>query len=164
MGADLYINSIYDKQTELYESKFHEAVNFRDSLPEGEERDKAQEQVGEYLRLWNEKGYFRDSYNSSSLFWLLGLSWWKHIVPLLDDEGGLPITEAQKLIGTISERMHTHYPESFSDFCSENFPLNAENREKQIQECDEFFKAKAEKLSAMLKQSIELNEPISCSL
>lgn len=35
-----------------------------------------QAKVDEYMDKMDEVGYFRDSYNGSSLFWKLGLSWW----------------------------------------------------------------------------------------
>lgn len=164
MGADLYLNSVYEKQTELYKSKFYAAAELRDSLPEGAERDKAHEQVLEFYALWNEKGYYRDSYNDSSLLNKLGLSWWQDVVPLLDDEGGLPIKEAEKLLIVIGERMQTLYPEQFNRFCADNFPPSTPNRDDEIAAWDKYFKGKFEKLTSMMRLSIELSEPIYCSL
>jgi len=53
------------------------------------DRDKAQHQVERYYAKMYERGYFRDSYNRTSLLWLFGLSWWLHIGLLLEerDEG-----------------------------------------------------------------------------
>ena len=46
MGADLYINSLYEPQRARWARKFDAAVKHRDSLPAGSpERDEAQEQV-----------------------------------------------------------------------------------------------------------------------
>lgn len=164
MGADLYLNSIFDKQAELYRDKFDKVCELRDSLPEGVERDRAQEQVSEFYSLMYEKGYYRDSYNDSSLLNKLGLSWWQDITPLLDEEAGLPTKEAEKLLPIISEAMLNLYPQKFNQFCADNFPSNTPNRDEEIKRWDSYFKGKFEKLTTMLRMSIELDEPIYCSL
>lgn len=54
MGADLY-SKRFDHEAELpYEQKYSE-----------------------------QRGYFRDSYNSTSVMAAMGLSWWKDVVPML---------------------------------------------------------------------------------
>ena len=67
--------------------------------------------------------YFRDSYNSSSLMWSLGISWWKDVIPMLDDESMLSTEKAQDLIKMIedSEIKLTDEQEERSDLDSERY-------------------------------------------
>ena len=91
MGADLYLNSAFKKNRSKYESKFNHWVAKRDTLQKAgqqEAADKAQEQVWKYYDKMNERGYFRDSYNSSNLLWLFELSWWEDVLALFVDEDG----------------------------------------------------------------------------
>ena len=93
MGADLYINKIYQENLEKYEPLFNEAVKKRNAIAENSPaHDVAQKEVTKYYDLMYSKGYFRDSYNGSALFRYLildnaRLSWWKDIVPLQNDNG-----------------------------------------------------------------------------
>src|ERR1035437_4712456 len=51
MGADLYINSLYEPQRARWEQKFEAAVKHRDSLPaDSPERDEAQIEVDHCVR------------------------------------------------------------------------------------------------------------------
>lgn len=98
MGADLYIPAIHDKLYEEYKLEFDAAVMTRDGLQadledkEAEEADEqeivalkkaietAQEDVhNAYESIYDDAGYFRDSYNAASVFWRLGMSWWRDI-------------------------------------------------------------------------------------
>src|SRR6185437_1103411 len=36
--------------------------------------------------LHNSKAYFRDSYNLSNVLWTLGLSWWRDVLPFLNEQ------------------------------------------------------------------------------
>lgn len=36
--------------------------------------------------LHNSKAYFRDSYNMSNVLWTLNLSWWRDVLPVLDEQ------------------------------------------------------------------------------
>ena len=77
MGADLYIDCIYNANHKKYEKKFDEAVVERSKYEsKTKEYDEAHEKVSELYSKMYSKGYFRDSYNDSSLFWMLDLSWW----------------------------------------------------------------------------------------
>lgn len=92
MGADLYIEKIYEPAYQAAAPLFEAACKARDAAIEKLVSDgviaskhaaldhpdiKAlQEKVSECHDAMYAKGYFRDSYNRSSLFWVLGLSWW----------------------------------------------------------------------------------------
>ena len=75
MGADLYINSLYEPQRARWEQKFEAAVKHRDSLPaDSPERDEAQIEVDHCFTQMRSQGYFRDPYNDWDLLWHFGLS------------------------------------------------------------------------------------------
>lgn len=76
MGADLYIEKIHQPLLEKYQPLFDEAVRQRDALPrDSKEAKAAQRKVTRYYDLMYSDGYFRDSYNVTSVLWRLGLSW-----------------------------------------------------------------------------------------
>jgi hypothetical protein len=98
MGADLYINTVYQPQYQQWEPKFHKAAKRRDGLkPETKEHQQAQADVEEAYSKMHERGYFRDPYNNSDLLWKFGLSWWDDVIPMLDAEGNLSPAQAKKL-------------------------------------------------------------------
>jgi hypothetical protein len=105
MGADLYIEPLFSENQSKYKKLFDEAVKARDAFkcpeivalalrneamgiplspemeaakltPEYAKPKELQNKVDEYYEKMYEVGYFRDSYNDSSLFAKLGLSWW----------------------------------------------------------------------------------------
>jgi len=82
MGADLYING-FDKYRAKSEPLFNVAVEERNKLQRGTpEYQEAQRKVEEaYDTVYSSEWYFRDSYNDTSVFWKLGLSWWKDLEP-----------------------------------------------------------------------------------
>lgn len=57
----------------------------------------------------SEPGYFRDSYNYSSLFWNLGLSWWALArdgskVQLIDEDGHISVADAKLIRAVIKTK------------------------------------------------------------
>ena len=119
MGADLYIESISEKQNAKYEPLFKAAVKARNDLanafpqaqpymkdvwrsgptprPPAALREKvkllndAQKEVDKYYKaMQGGGGYFRDSYNSWGLSSLGYFSWWQDVVPMLRHEDGTP--------------------------------------------------------------------------
>jgi hypothetical protein len=74
MGADLYIENIHYPLMRKYEPLFESAVRRRDSSPpKSKEAEAAQRDVTKYYDLMYSEGYFRDSYNATSVLWRLGL-------------------------------------------------------------------------------------------
>src|SRR5512146_3228468 len=98
MGADLYIESISNKQKATYEPLFNAAVRARESNKDESRKDELQAEVSKYYDLMYAEGYFRDSYNITSVLKRLGLSWWKDVGPLLNKKGYLSPTKARKLL------------------------------------------------------------------
>lgn len=119
MGADLYIESISQKQDAKYKPLFNIAVKTRDDIankfpevqpymkdvwgirptprPPAALREKvkllndAQKKVNKYYKAMNDGGgYFRDPYNSWGLSSLGYFSWWQDVSPMLRHEDGTP--------------------------------------------------------------------------
>lgn len=162
MGADIYLRSIFEPVKKKYEPKFNAAVRKRDALPDGPARRKAQEAVSKaYDAMYPDEGYFRDSYNASSLSGLLDFSWWQDIVPMLDKEGNLPISKAKKFIRLLESKPVT------MELVMKRFDEEKGRGGGYTDPPEEWLKhwtEKRERLIAMLKRSIELNEPLDCSL
>jgi hypothetical protein len=149
MGADLYINSIYEPQHAKIEPLFNQAVALRNSLPEGSaERQRAQTQVQEYADQLYAAGYFRDPYNNWDLLWQFGLSWWNDVVPKLDQDDNLAPREATWLLRNLQSR------EQRFEMAIRDLPAKHQ----------EYFRERYEVLRAFLNSAIERNESILCSL
>lgn len=90
MGADLYCNG-FEQHRAACKPGFDRAVRARDAITD---RTSAAYELAAaevdlaYEVLFGPEWYFRDSYNDTSVFWQLGLSWWK-------DLEGLYLPEAQ---------------------------------------------------------------------
>lgn len=157
MGADLYIRSKFRPNNKKYETLFNKWVDVRNSFPQGSEQGaEAQKKVSEYYDKMYSQGYFRDSYNDSSLLWLLDLSWWTDVGDMLDKQGKLSVENTKALLKTVKERK----------------PLLAKNMEKinfadwsePKVEVIEYFGKKYNNFVAFLEEAIRLNEPIDCSI
>lgn len=149
MGADLYIRSLYDEQTKVWQPLFDEAVRRRDKLPTGTpEYEEAQKRVGQCFENMNDVGYFRDPYNGWDMLWRYGLSWWTDIIPLLDKDHRLSVANVEHVLALLDE-----HEDEFEDNMSECPP---EERE--------YFETQAKSLRDFLNQAIELDEPIACIL
>jgi hypothetical protein len=64
VGADLYLNSVFQKHRDTCAPKFNRWVAKRDALHKAgqqETADKAQQQFSKYFEKMYERGYFRDS-------------------------------------------------------------------------------------------------------
>jgi hypothetical protein len=49
--------------------------------------------------------YFRDSYNGYSLLAQLGLSWWRDVLPKLDEHDQLPLSDVRWLLEEVRSRL-----------------------------------------------------------
>lgn len=153
MGADIYLDSVCKPAREAAEPLFHAAVKLRNENTDPAKGDELQAEVTKhYDAMYPEGGYFRDSYNTTSLFGAIGLSWWQLEY---DDNGCLAIDKAKDLLSKIESVDIT--------------PELLENQIKQFRKDTPegvlaYFKGKQEQLCAMLRKSIELNEPLLCSV
>jgi hypothetical protein len=88
MGADLYIPKIRNPEKAVWGPKFDEACALREAAQDDIARAAAQKLVDDaYEHLWGGDGYFRDAYNSTSVLWRLGLSWWNDVEYDAQSEG-----------------------------------------------------------------------------
>ena len=149
MGADLYINTLYQPNYRKWEREFKKAVKVRDGLkPETKEHQQAQAEVEEAFERMHERGYFRDPYNNNDLLWKFGLSWWDDVIPMLDAGGDLSPEQAKKLVGMLDENQ-AKLQESISTMS-----------EKERR----YFVDRYADLLRFLNEAIELDAPIHASL
>lgn len=187
MGADIYLNSIYERQNEKWRPIFEQAVKNRDKFCQryGEmtdpklklQYDKLQAYVNEAYEMMAEAGYFRDSYNDTSLFWMLGLSWAKLSDELLDEDYNLPIEAARRHLAVVETARDRFDPlfaawvererQGKSTARGDAYDLEGNNftgEDNTVADWEAYFREKLDRWIALLKQSIELNEPLHWSV
>ena len=158
MGADIYLNTVLEKCKAQYEKQWKTAIRNRDYAT-GIEKALYQKQVNELFEKMYSEGYFRDSYNATSLSEVLGFSWWKDVVPVLR-AGKLPISQAKKL----KERIESlQLPEITEDFLRER-KISIDEGENSVANWKAYFERKRTKLIDLLELSIQTKEPLFCSL
>jgi hypothetical protein len=160
MRADLYINSIYQKQRSRYQPKFDHWVSVREAYKNAGKRSaahKAQKKVVEFFNKMNsDAGYFRDSYNRTNLLWLFDLSWWKDIGEKpIDREGNLGLENIKQFLQMLSE-----HELLFEANLKKMALLGDETRD----EARTHFRNKYARLKAFLNRAIKRKEPILCSV
>lgn len=97
MGADIYLNSVYKENSRKQRKNFIRWCNKRDKAVDNARKLFCQSKVNLYHNKMYEVGYFRDSYNMTSLMLRLGVSWWRDITPRLDRECRMPIEDMRWL-------------------------------------------------------------------
>lgn len=156
MGADVYLRSEYEPHVAKVRPKFEKAVAERDKHPSGSKaHEAAQKRVEKYFGEMRAKGYFRDPYNPTGFSSLVGFSWWQDIIPMLDDEGFLPVAKAKEFLlmlqskpvteQAVRERMTPEWKQPFEEVLA-------------------YYQKDHADLCALLQRSIDLNEPLECSL
>jgi len=155
MGADLYIESVYEENRKLREPEFEAAKKRRDEAPEGPARQAAQDEVEAALDAMYSVGYFRDSYNQTSLLWRVGLSWWQDVGERLTEDGKIPLDYAEELIEVFRNTELRPFDETEKTAIAD--PEDEEGWMK-------YFEEKRDAFIALLEKSIELNEPIYASI
>src|SRR5207244_12216175 len=109
---------------------------------------KAQAKVMECHEKMYELGYFRDPYNDFDLLWKFGLSWWDDVIPMLDDQSRLSVSQSEQLLAMLRERENV--------FELRLATLPAQEREH--------FRHRYSDLQNFLNEAIELGAPIEASL
>ncbi len=159
MGADLYLNSVFQKHHAKYEPKFEYWATRRDALRKQgktEETDRAQRQVEKYFGKMYERGYFRDSYNPRNLLWLFDLSWWGDVLDVLTDwEGIMEPKNARRFLRILQAREPV--------FKANLKKVELVKGETQA-EVEKFFRDQYTSLKAFLQEAIRRQELIECSL
>jgi hypothetical protein len=160
MGADIYLKSVNSKCQKKNDRLFKSWALRRDQAnEEGNKLEAArcQKKVSFYYDAMYAEGYFRDSYNGTSLFQRLGLSWWG--LPI-NKKGLLPIAEMIKLrakleVATIPV---VTKEELLKQGCS------VDEGENSPTSWTKYFEGKKADLITLLDKGIELGEPLYCSV
>ena len=118
--------------------------------------DEAQKQVLRYYDKMYQRGYFRDSYNSSNLLWLFDLSWWRDVLEVLvGKDGKMSPESAESFLRLLEDRESV-----FQANLAKVKPADGETRA----EVEKYFRDKYEHLKTFLRQAIDRKECIRCSL
>ena len=100
MGADLYIESLYNEHEKTYRPLFDIMVEARDKAKAAGQSQQVIDEIQTYVSMYYEKmfevGYFRDSYNGTSLAAMCGFSWWADIVPMQNKQGNIGVRSLAK--------------------------------------------------------------------
>ena len=145
MGADLYMNKAYDKRMEEH----------RASLDELGKHPSHEELEPLYDKIYKQGDvYFRDSYNSGSVMWAMGMSWWDDVVPMLDQDGNLSHEDTLKLVNKITDA-----PINVSADFLENMP-----DEWTIDDAQKYLREEQQKLVGFLMRAVETDDTVGCSL
>jgi hypothetical protein len=162
MGADLYIEQIHKPLVEKYAPLLQAAVRRRDSLPrDSKEREQAQAEVEKYDELLYSDGYFRDSYNVTSVLWRLGLSWWQDVQPMCTRAGFLRserLRRFREMVANAELRPATR------EELEEHEATVEETGENSVEEWHKYYVERRQKLVTFLDQAIALRARILCSL
>lgn len=148
MGADLSIRSVYEPNRKKWEPVVNAAVARRDA-PSTTDKAKAQAEVDlAYEGMCPQLGYFRDSYDRTSLINVLGLSWWRDVKT---EDGNIKDVEWLR-----AEVVLRQVPgvEHFASWEGTTKP----------EEWAAFFREKRARLIAFLTYAIILGEPVEASL
>lgn len=135
---------------------------------------------------------FRNSYNFSDVMWAMGLSWWGTVGLMLDRNRRLPVQRARELLALLEERPLTdqrlteHWfrnlgtrgeeppitdPLEIVAVSSRELPEGTGLRlppglrlGPPIDLWTQFLRTRRQQLIAILRKSIELDEPLFCDL
>jgi hypothetical protein len=149
MGADLYIDSLYEPNHAIWVPLFDAAVSLRDSLTAGTpEHEEAQQRVNYCFEQMSSCGYFRDPYNDWDVLWQFGLSWWRDVIPMLDKDNRLSVASARRLLIMLDQR-----EQSFEERLA-----GLPDKKKQS------YRDRYIELRQFLNQAVALGESVICSL
>ena len=113
------------------------------------------------VKITESETYFRDSYNMSNVLWTLNLSWWKDVLPLLDEQQELKGETLQHFRDQVASAKQ-HLPTS--DELGSHGIRCSEAGEGGIQTWHDHYTEKRRELIKFLDRAIENNSPIFCSL
>lgn len=184
MGADLYIDSIYQPHHKLYEEEMNDAGKVLNHARESFlwlEIDEMEEFIRvasiHYDEVWakaHAKGYYRDSYNPWCLLSCLGLSWSVDVRSLCTYLGYLPVYGAEKF-RVLLEARPVPPPEELQESdalmemiseerCQRRAHMFGDPGPSSVSELYDYFTNKREKLLEFLQVAIDLDESIRCWL
>jgi hypothetical protein len=159
MGVDITLNSVWKPFWE----------NFEDSEDYWRAIKRGPDATFEAFRASG--GYFRNGYNSSDVMAAIGLSW-EMVREMLDARRRLPVERARELIDRIEARplirkQYARHLKSYGDGPISKLVDEAIGKPSPLPDIDTafaFVSKRREQLLAILRKSIELNEPLKVSL
>jgi hypothetical protein len=177
MGADIYLQSVFDANQVTARPAFDAAVMRRDAHVRGSEtHELLQKRVEDAYDAMMSVGYFRDSYNSTSLFGLLGISWWQSCAACaggkrynwsIDEAGRMQVPSMQALKDfleargqVVCEEMQAWLIKESKDGCGPAI----DDGENSLTEWGKMFERKRRQLIKLLGQAIALGESLNCSV
>lgn len=165
MGADLYRDD-HDTISEQHSEAFAYAVKQRDTAPTEAEKEHWQTKVSEaYDLMYDHPYYFRDSYNNSSLFSKLDLSWWGDLEFYFGPNGDgdmEKITEDGEEYS--DQRLYPEGARRLEQAVRERAELLAYNLRDLDEEWRSYFFEKYDTFLDFLRQSAEGSHTIRCSV
>ena len=184
MGADIYLRSLYEPAYEKAHPIFEAAYKARDALTgvgrfdqNNPEHAAAQAKVDEAYEAMYAVGYFRDSYNRTSLFAFLGVSWWQSAGVMRADgspytweiggEGEMQVPSMVALRDFLRERGEVTCDQmqawrtALDDDDEHRIPDEGDD---SLTEWGKMFERKRRRLIKLLEQAIALGEPLDCSV
>lgn len=160
MGADLYITKITDHTTAAWSPLFEAAVARRNDANTDADKKKFQALVDNYYNLiYPNEGYFRDSYNGSSLMQQFGFSYWRDLKKYTDDDNNMSPDNARLWLDWVRQQ-------NLKPITKEWLLANhcvVDDGENSPAAWDKYFKEKKERLEAFLQNAIDMDSPIHCS-
>jgi hypothetical protein len=106
-----------------------------------------------------EHGYFRDSYNSTSVMQRLGLSWWADISKMCDKDGNLSVEKSIELKAIVEKR-----PVKLVSDVKELKDMNCNvDGPDPVGEWNQYWIKKKQNFLDFLDEAIRLHQPIYCS-
>jgi hypothetical protein len=162
MGADLFIEEIHNPVWQRYAPLFKAAMRRRNQSPPGSQAaETARAEAVRYSDLMFSAGYFRDSYNITSVLACLGLSWWEDVLPLCNADRVLTGAQLRRFRLMVASAQL-------------QLPTQAELEEYGLTVADagtyslagwhDYFRERHAELLAFLDQAIACQGSIRCSL
>jgi hypothetical protein len=171
MGADLYLNSVWEPWWASNKERLHNAPTAGVSSISA-----AATEIFDEMRASG--AYFRNGYNSGDVMWAMGLSWPHTVGGMLDSEAYLPVERARELLvmiearPLIQERLTQHYFDHITHGVEQHPVTGWLFRSlgglpavpPDFDNLAVFLRQRRTELIAILKRSIALNEPLLCSV
>lgn len=157
MGADLYINKLYETNKKKWKPAFDAACKARSDIEDNDPRvKKAQKAVDRAYEKMYSVGYFRDSYNCWNVLNRLGYSWWVDVSKLLNKKRNMSVANARKFRNMVANAKFKPFSEK--DLKVWNIsPKDMKDSEKYFVQC-------RKELLEFLSDAIKMKQPIYCSL
>ena len=111
-------------------------------------------------RIFSE-AYFRDSYNAYNVLWTFGLSWWKDVIPLLNQDSelmGENLTRFRNRIASADQRLPT-----VNELAALGLRVT-ESGENSLEALHRNFRNRRKELLKFLDLAIKHDLPVLCSL